>query len=73
VSDIEKFTGHPAIEPIRAYAGLAASDAEPRAALAVRDLEREGGFGAWTQLPKASALGCSSPGKAWVRSAARLP
>jgi uncharacterized membrane protein len=45
VSDIEKFTGHPAMEPIRAYAGLAsAPDAESRAALAVRDLERAGGF-----------------------------
>ena len=45
VSDIEKFTGHPAEEPIRAYAGLAsAPDAGSRAALAVRDLERAGGF-----------------------------
>ena len=44
-SDIEKFTGHPAMEPIRAYAGLAsATDAESRAALAVQDLKREGGF-----------------------------
>ena len=43
--DIEKFTGQPAAEPIRVYAGLAsASDAEARAALAVRDLERAGGF-----------------------------
>ncbi len=45
VSDIEKFTSHPAEEPIRAYAGLAsAPDASARAALAVRDLERAGGF-----------------------------
>ena len=45
VSDIEKFTGHPAEEPIRAYAGLAsAPDAGSRAALAVKDLERAGGF-----------------------------
>ena len=44
-SDIEKFSHHPAVEPIRAYAGLAsAADAASRAALAVRDLERAGGF-----------------------------
>jgi uncharacterized membrane protein len=45
VNDIEKFTGQPAMEPIRAYAGLAsAPDAEARAALAVKDLQREGAF-----------------------------
>jgi uncharacterized membrane protein len=44
-NDIEKFTGQPAKEPIRVYSGLAsASDAEARADLAVRDLERAGGF-----------------------------
>jgi uncharacterized membrane protein len=44
-SDIAKFTGHPAMEPIRAYAGLAsASDAVARAQLAVTDLKRAGGF-----------------------------
>jgi uncharacterized membrane protein len=45
VSDIEKATGQPAMAPIRIYSGLAsASDAEARANLAVRDLERAGGF-----------------------------
>jgi uncharacterized membrane protein len=45
VSDIEKLTGHPAMEPIRIYAGLAsASGAEAQAALAVKDLQRAGGF-----------------------------
>jgi uncharacterized membrane protein len=45
VSDIAKFTGHPATEPIRIYAGLASADgAEAQAALAVRDLQRAGGF-----------------------------
>jgi uncharacterized membrane protein len=45
VSDIEKFTGQPAMEPIRAYAGLASAlDAEAQAALAVKDLQREGAF-----------------------------
>lgn len=44
-SEIEAVTHHPAMEPIRAYAGLAsAADAEARAELAVRDLERAGGF-----------------------------
>jgi uncharacterized membrane protein len=45
VSDIEKFTGHPAMEPIRIYAGLAsAKGAQAQAALAVRDLQRAGGL-----------------------------
>jgi uncharacterized membrane protein len=45
VSDIEKFTGQPAMEPIRIYSGLAsAPDATSRADLAVKDLERAGGF-----------------------------
>ena len=45
VSDIEHFSGQPAMEPIRIYAGLAsASDADAQAALAVQDLERAGGF-----------------------------
>jgi uncharacterized membrane protein len=45
VSDIEKFTGQPAMEPIRIYSGLAsAPDATSRASLAVKDLERTGGF-----------------------------
>ena len=43
--EITELTGRPAIEPIRAYAGLGnAEDAEARAALAVDDLERAGGF-----------------------------
>jgi uncharacterized membrane protein len=46
VSDIENFTGHPAMEPIRIYAGLAsANGAQAQASLAVRDLQRAGGFG----------------------------
>jgi uncharacterized membrane protein len=45
VSDIEKFTGRPAMAPIRIYAGLAsAKGAEAQAALAVKDLQRSGGF-----------------------------
>jgi uncharacterized membrane protein len=42
---IAGFTGEPAREPIRAYAGIAtAEDAEARARLAVDDLIRAGGF-----------------------------
>jgi uncharacterized membrane protein len=45
LSDIEKFTGGPAMQPIRIYAGLAsAKGAEAQAELAVKDLERAGGF-----------------------------
>jgi uncharacterized membrane protein len=45
VSDIEKFTGQPPKEPIRIYAGLAsAKGAQAQASLAVKDLQRAGGF-----------------------------
>ncbi|HEY6746114.1 MAG TPA: alpha/beta-hydrolase family protein [Mycobacteriales bacterium] len=44
-ADITAFTGRPALEPIRAYAGLeSAESTEDRAKLAVADLERAGGF-----------------------------
>jgi uncharacterized membrane protein len=60
-SDIEKFTHHQAQEPIRAYAGLAsAADAESRAALAVRDLERAGGF------QRKNLLVVTTTGSGWV-------
>jgi len=59
--DIEKVTGHPAMEPIRAYAGLAsASDAQSQAALAIRDLQREGGFG------RKNLLVVTTTGSGWV-------
>jgi uncharacterized membrane protein len=61
VNDIEKFTGQPAMEPIRIYAGLAsASDAEARADLAVRDLERAGGFA------RKDLLVVTTTGSGWV-------
>jgi len=45
VSDIEKLTHQPAMEPIRIYAGLAsAKGPQAQAALAVDDLQRAGGF-----------------------------
>jgi len=61
VSDIEKFTGQPAMEPIRIYSGLAsAPDAQSRADLAVRDLERAGGFG------RKDLLVVTTTGSGWV-------
>jgi uncharacterized membrane protein len=61
VHDIEKATGQPAMEPIRVYSGLAsASDAEARAALAVRDLERAGGF------QRKNLLVVTTTGSGWV-------
>ena len=60
-TDIEKFTGQPAMEPIRVYSGLAsAPDAEARAALAVRDLQRAGGFG------RKNLLVVTTTGSGWV-------
>jgi uncharacterized membrane protein len=61
VSDIEKFTGHPAMPPIRIYAGLAsASSPEAQAALAVRDLQRAGGF------DRKDLLVVTTTGSGWV-------
>jgi uncharacterized membrane protein len=60
-ADIEKFTHQPAMEPIRAYAGLAsAGDAEARAALAVKDLDRAGGF------QRKNLLVVTTTGSGWV-------
>jgi uncharacterized membrane protein len=45
VEEISAFTGSAAVEPIRVFAGTASADyAEARAELAVRHLERAGGF-----------------------------
>jgi uncharacterized membrane protein len=60
-NDIENFTGHPAMEPVRVYAGLAsAHGAEAQAALAVRDLERAGG------LERKNLLVVTTTGSGWV-------
>jgi uncharacterized membrane protein len=61
VSDIGKFTGHPATEPIRIYAGLgSAGGAQAQAALAVKDLQRAGGFG------RKNLLVVTTTGSGWV-------
>lgn len=65
VSAIGKFTGRPAKEPIRSYAGLASSDdAESRAAQAVADLTRQGGF------QRKNLLVVTTTGSGWVDPAA---
>jgi len=59
--EIEKLTRHQAMEPIRAYAGLAsAAGPQSQAALAVRDLEREGGF------QRKNLLVVTTTGSGWV-------
>jgi uncharacterized membrane protein len=60
-SDFAKFTGHPAMAPIRIYAGLASADGpDAQAALAVRDLERAGGF------QRKNLLVVTTTGSGWV-------
>jgi uncharacterized membrane protein len=60
-ADIEKLVHRPAKEPIRAYAGLdSAGDAESRAALAVADLDRAGGF------RRTNLLVVTTTGSGWV-------
>jgi uncharacterized membrane protein len=45
IADLASFSGVPAMQPVRVYAGLRSADStRARAALAVRDLRRAGGF-----------------------------
>ena len=61
VSDIEKFTHQPAMEPIRIYAGLAsAGGPQAQAALAVNDLQRAGGF------QRKNLIVVTTTGSGWV-------
>ena len=63
--EITRLTDRPATEPIRAYAGLGnAEDAEARAALAVDDLERAGGF------ERQHLLVVTTTGTGWVEPSA---
>lgn len=63
--DIGAFTHRTAQEPVRAYAGLTTSDdAESRAARAVADLERAGGF------ERENLLVMTTTGSGWVDPAA---
>jgi uncharacterized membrane protein len=64
-SDISAFSGEPALDPIRAYAGLeSASSTEDRANLAVADLERAGGF------DRKYLVVATTTGSGWVDPAA---
>jgi uncharacterized membrane protein len=61
VGELDSFTHHQAMEPIRIYSGLAsAADAQARADLAVRDLERAGGF------QRKDLLVVTTTGSGWV-------
>jgi uncharacterized membrane protein len=63
--ELTAFSGRPALEPIRAYAGLSsAHDLAARADLAVRDLERAGGF------DRTVLLVATTTGTGWVDPAA---
>ena len=67
-SEIASVTGHPAMEPIRTYAGLdSGGDAESRAALAVEDLARAGGF------ERKNLLVVTTTGSGWVDPALTAP
>jgi uncharacterized membrane protein len=61
VEEISAFTGAPAQEPVRAYAGLGSGPTtEHRARLAVRDLERAGG------LERGLLVVLTTTGSGWV-------
>jgi len=67
-NEIAAVVHRPANEPIRTYAGLdSAADAEQRAALAVDDLERAGGF------RRANLLVVTTTGSGWVDPALVAP
>jgi len=62
---IAAFTGKPALQPIRVYAGLpSAGDARARARLALRELQRQGGF------ERANLVVITPTGTGWVDPAA---
>ncbi|HEV7188968.1 MAG TPA: alpha/beta-hydrolase family protein [Blastococcus sp.] len=65
VAQLSAFSGRPALEPVRAYAGLAtAGDIAARAELAVRDLQRAGGF------DRAVLVVATTTGTGWIDPAA---
>jgi uncharacterized membrane protein len=63
--ELQAFSGRPALEPVRAYVGLAsADDVGDRAALAARELERAGGF------DRSVLVVVTTTGTGWVDPAA---
>jgi uncharacterized membrane protein len=66
--EIEAFTGRPAREPIRVYAGVnSARDPAERARLALEELERTGGF------DRANLVIATPTGTGWIDPAAATP
>ena len=64
VDDLTKFNGKPAIEPIRAYAGLHSADGiKATASLAARELQRKGG------LDRAVIAVATTTGTGWINEA----
>ena len=64
VDELTKFNGKPAIEPIRAYAGLHSADGiRATAALAAEELRREGG------LDRAVVAVATTTGTGWINEA----
>jgi uncharacterized membrane protein len=63
-SDIEKLVHRPAMEPIRAYSGLASADgAEAQAKLAVQELDHQGAF------RRKNLLVVTTTGSGWINAA----
>jgi uncharacterized membrane protein len=63
--ELGAFNGRPPLQPVRVYTGLAsAEEVEDRAALAVRDLERAGGF------DRRALVVITTTGTGWVDPAA---
>ncbi|MFK4872348.1 alpha/beta hydrolase [Novosphingobium sp. ZW T3_23] len=67
-AEIERFTGQPAMEPLRIYAGLrSAGSIEERAALALAEMQRVGAF-------DRSVLVIATPtGTGWLDPASQMP
>ena len=64
VDDLSKFNGKPAIEPIRAYAGLHSADGiKATAALAAQELQQKGG------LDRAVVTVATTTGTGWINEA----
>jgi uncharacterized membrane protein len=64
VDDLSKFNGRPAIEPIRAYAGLHSADGiKATAAVAARELQQKGG------LDRAVVAVATTTGTGWINEA----
>lgn len=64
IDDLSEFNGRPAIEPIRAYAGLHSADSiKATAALAAQELQRKGG------LDRAVVAVATTTGTGWINEA----